>query len=467
MSRVSNILSSDDFETQLNNANSVPKKGIVVHWTASWCGPCREISPAFDEFSQKFPRLVFLRVDVDACKELAQNAEIKSLPTFTFYHGTQQLSNETVTGVKSAELEAAIEKISSLSSPFSGGGRSLTAPSLEDSSASAQPPPRKRFNPWADPTFVPPGMQAPQTTNQVPDEAKSSKEPNSKSPWADPTFQPQQAPSPPNPDEDNELAKALAMSVEMDENENAAQVPNNSENENSSSKGNDPSLVAKINQDMLAQLLGMGFARIRSEKSLILTKGVNLEAAMNWLISNESSADIDEPLQVIGTAKKEDPAKVWGDKERWAPLGHESGVVYGSDEEDDDTKSILKRVSSQKKKYKAAEDTPSKPLTKEEKLKDLEKRRAQRKVDIAKQELETKKTSDRQSRQNTKDVAEMKRKRSEADQQMLLDKKKRELKLAKMRKRKIKEKIRAEKERRKREAEERQRIAEQRKANAN
>jgi thiol-disulfide isomerase/thioredoxin len=38
---------------------------IVVDFTATWCGPCRVMSPIFVELSKKYKNLIFLKVDVD------------------------------------------------------------------------------------------------------------------------------------------------------------------------------------------------------------------------------------------------------------------------------------------------------------------------------------------------------------------------------------------------------------------
>ena len=38
---------------------------IIVDFSATWCGPCRMISPYFEELREAYPSIIFLKVDVD------------------------------------------------------------------------------------------------------------------------------------------------------------------------------------------------------------------------------------------------------------------------------------------------------------------------------------------------------------------------------------------------------------------
>ncbi|CAN0403730.1 unnamed protein product, partial [Discosporangium mesarthrocarpum] len=52
-------------EQELKNAGSML---VVVDFFAEWCGPCKQIAPAFKAMAKDFPKVVFLKVDVDVNK---------------------------------------------------------------------------------------------------------------------------------------------------------------------------------------------------------------------------------------------------------------------------------------------------------------------------------------------------------------------------------------------------------------
>jgi len=59
---------------------------------------------------------------------------------------------------------------------------------------------------------------------------------------------------------------------------------------------NPPEIKETINQDLLKQVMEMGFSEVRSEKALYKTDNVSLEHAVNWLAEHAEDADIDLPL---------------------------------------------------------------------------------------------------------------------------------------------------------------------------
>mmetsp|Transcript_74818 Transcript_74818/g.124770 ORF Transcript_74818/g.124770 Transcript_74818/m.124770 type:complete len:181 (-) Transcript_74818:321-863(-) len=60
-------------------------KLVAVDFTASWCGPCKMIGPKFEALAAAEPEVVFIKVDVDENGEVAENCEIKCMPTFQFF----------------------------------------------------------------------------------------------------------------------------------------------------------------------------------------------------------------------------------------------------------------------------------------------------------------------------------------------------------------------------------------------
>ncbi|XP_039837652.1 thioredoxin H-type-like isoform X2 [Panicum virgatum] len=77
------IHSLDAWSTQIEQANSA-KKLVLIDFTASWCGPCRIMAPIFTDMAKKNPNVVFLKVDVDEMKAIAEQFSVEAMPTFLF-----------------------------------------------------------------------------------------------------------------------------------------------------------------------------------------------------------------------------------------------------------------------------------------------------------------------------------------------------------------------------------------------
>ena len=69
-------LTKDVFEQVVTGNDTV----IVDFW-APWCGPCRAFAPTFEAISEKYPGIVFAKVNTEDEPELAGQFEIRSIPT--------------------------------------------------------------------------------------------------------------------------------------------------------------------------------------------------------------------------------------------------------------------------------------------------------------------------------------------------------------------------------------------------
>jgi thioredoxin 1 len=84
---------------------------FVVDCTASWCGPCKIISPLIDQLAETYAdRAKVMKLDLDHHKAIAKRFEIRSIPAVMFFKAGE-LSNTLVGVKKYEEFQAALDAI--------------------------------------------------------------------------------------------------------------------------------------------------------------------------------------------------------------------------------------------------------------------------------------------------------------------------------------------------------------------
>ena len=75
------VTDGDDYRRRLRAAPGL----IAVDFTATWCGPCRQVAPVFAQLALAYKTTTFLKVDVDDVQEVASMEAVRSMPTFKFF----------------------------------------------------------------------------------------------------------------------------------------------------------------------------------------------------------------------------------------------------------------------------------------------------------------------------------------------------------------------------------------------
>jgi thioredoxin 1 len=62
---------------------------VVIDFWATWCGPCRVISPIFEKLAERreFSAIEFYKVDVDAQEAISQQVNISAVRCPFFLRG--------------------------------------------------------------------------------------------------------------------------------------------------------------------------------------------------------------------------------------------------------------------------------------------------------------------------------------------------------------------------------------------
>lgn len=97
-------IKTQEFEEKVLSAD----KTVLVDFWASWCGPCKMLSPAVDSVSEQVTDADFYKVNVDEEPELAREYGIMSIPTLIVFKNGE-IADQSIGVISEVDIKALVE----------------------------------------------------------------------------------------------------------------------------------------------------------------------------------------------------------------------------------------------------------------------------------------------------------------------------------------------------------------------
>lgn len=96
-------------DININELDDILKNNekVFIDVWASWCMPCKIMSPIFAGISNKYEDILFVRIELDEEDEVGEKLNVMSIPSFLYFENGE-LVNKKVGAMPAAELEKMI-----------------------------------------------------------------------------------------------------------------------------------------------------------------------------------------------------------------------------------------------------------------------------------------------------------------------------------------------------------------------
>ncbi|MGL5328556.1 MAG: thioredoxin [Peptostreptococcaceae bacterium] len=75
------VIKTSEFRSEVEGKSGV----AVVDFFATWCGPCKMLTPIFEALGNEMDDARFYKLDIDQSLEIAQQFNVSSVPTMIIF----------------------------------------------------------------------------------------------------------------------------------------------------------------------------------------------------------------------------------------------------------------------------------------------------------------------------------------------------------------------------------------------
>lgn len=98
------------YDNNIDEVLASPQPVLIDFW-ATWCGPCRMLSPTVDEIASEYDgKVVVAKCNVDDCEDVAVRFGIRNIPTLLYFKDGQ-LVDRSAGLVSKQDIVARLEKL--------------------------------------------------------------------------------------------------------------------------------------------------------------------------------------------------------------------------------------------------------------------------------------------------------------------------------------------------------------------